>query len=156
LVLDLACGHGRHAIAAAALGARVVAIDRDPDRLAAAESAARAAGVSVDWRLADLDASWPSLGTFGAVLCFNYLARERMADMRELLAQQGVLMMETFLASQVRLGWGPTSEAHLLQPGELNRLVQPLQVLHGREALEPVGGERYRLVASVLARRLDL
>jgi hypothetical protein len=61
-------------------------------------------------------------------------------------------MIETYLAAQRELGWGPVTEKHLLQPGELARLVKPLRVLHGREVLEPVDAERWRAVASILAR----
>jgi hypothetical protein len=61
--------------------------------------------------------------------------------------------METFLTAQRHFGWGPTSDEHLLLPGELARLVAPLEVLHGREALEPIDAERWRAVASVVARK---
>jgi hypothetical protein len=61
--------------------------------------------------------------------------------------------METFLEAQLEAGWGPTSEDHLLRPGELARLVAPLTVVHGREVFETVDAERWRAVASVLAVR---
>jgi hypothetical protein len=62
-------------------------------------------------------------------------------------------MMESFLTAQRELGWGPTSEDHLLRPGELARLAAPLRILHGREVLEPIDAERWRAVASVVAQR---
>ena len=148
-VLDLACGEGRHSLAAAALGARVVAIDRDETRLSSARAAA--AGLSIDWRELDLEGEWPDLGIFDAVLVFNYLDRARMPRIIQLIAPDGFLMMETFLEAQREAGWGPTSSAHLLQPGELNRLVAPLTVEHGREVLESVDAEHWRAVASVIA-----
>ena len=152
-VLDLACGQGRHSIAAALLGAQVTGIDRDEARLAAARELATAQGASVEWQVVDLAGPWPELGNFDAVLVFNYLDRARMADIRGLVAPGGLLIMESFLAAQRELGWGPTSEDHLLRPGELARLVAPFRVEHGREVLEPVDAERWRAVASVLARR---
>jgi hypothetical protein len=84
---------------------------------------------------------------------FNYLDRARMPEIRDLVAPGGLLMMETFLTAQRELGWGPASDDHLLRPGELASLVQPLRILHGREALEPVDPERWRAVASVVAVR---
>ncbi|MDX1650688.1 MAG: methyltransferase domain-containing protein, partial [Myxococcota bacterium] len=42
-VLDVACGRGRHVAAVLALGARVMAVDRDREALAAARRAAAAA-----------------------------------------------------------------------------------------------------------------
>jgi 2-polyprenyl-3-methyl-5-hydroxy-6-metoxy-1,4-benzoquinol methylase len=151
-VLDLACGEGRHGLAAAARGARVTAVDRDEVRLAAARERAEAQGLSVDWIAADLeDAPWPDLGSFDAVLAFNYLDRANMPRIVGLIEPGGLLMMETFLAAQRELGWGPTSDEHLLRPGELARLVDPLTVVHGREVIEAVDAERWRAVASVLA-----
>jgi SAM-dependent methyltransferase len=152
-VLDLACGEGRHSLAAAALGAEVVGVDRDEGRLTTARELADAQGASIHWRVVDLDGSWPELGVFDAVLVFNYLDRARMPGVRELVAPGGLLMMETFLAGQRELGWGPTSDDHLLRPGELARLVAPLQILHGREVLEPIDAERWRAVASVVAQK---
>ena len=54
-VLDLACGEGRHSLAAAALGTRVTALDRDEERLATARELAQERGLEVDWRVADLE-----------------------------------------------------------------------------------------------------
>jgi 2-polyprenyl-3-methyl-5-hydroxy-6-metoxy-1,4-benzoquinol methylase len=150
-VLDLACGEGRHSLAAAARGARVTAIDRDEVRLAAARERAEAQGLAIDWIAADLEEPWPELGAFDAVLVFNYLDRAQTPQMIELVEPGGLLMMETFLSTQRELGWGPTSDDHLLHPGELTSLVAPLMVLHGREVVEAVDAERWRAVASVLA-----
>jgi cyclopropane fatty-acyl-phospholipid synthase-like methyltransferase len=152
-VLDLACGEGRHALAAAILGAEVIGVDRDETRLATARELAASHHLTVDWRVVDLQGPWPEFGRFDAVLMFNYLDRARMPAMRELVAPGGLLMMESFLTGQRELGWGPTSEDHLLRPGELARLAAPLRILHGREVLEPVDAERWRAVASVVARR---
>jgi 2-polyprenyl-3-methyl-5-hydroxy-6-metoxy-1,4-benzoquinol methylase len=150
-VLDLACGEGRHSLAAAARGARGTAVDRDETRLAAARERAEAQGLAIDWMTADLEQPWPELGAFDAVLVFNYLDRATMPRMIELVEPGGLLMMETFLSTQRDLGWGPTSDDHLLQPGELARLVAPLTVLHGREVIEAMDAERWRAVASILA-----
>lgn len=152
-VLDLACGEGRHSLAAAILGADTVGVDRDEPRLATARELADAHHLVVDWRVVDLEGPWPDLGRFDAVLVFNYLDRARMPEIRDLVAPGGLLMMESFLAGQRELGWGPTSEDHLLRPGELARLAAPLRVVHGREVLEPVDAERWRAVASVVACR---
>ena len=152
-VIDLACGEGRHSLAAAALGAEVVALDRDESRLAAGRELGAELGLEVDWRVADLEEPWPELGRFDAVLMFNYLDRVRMPAVRDLVAPGGCLMMETFLTAQRDLGWGPTSDDHLLRPAEIGRLVAPLTVLHGREVLEAIDAERWRAVASVIAVR---
>ena len=153
-VLDLASGDGRHAVAAALLGATVVAVDKDSAALERGREAATARGLEIDWREADLTDALPTLGIFEVVLVFNYLDRARMDAVRSLVAPGGALLMETFLAAQRHLGWGPTSDDHLLPGGELTRLVAPLAVAHGREVVEPVEGDRWRAVASAFAQRI--
>ena len=152
-VVDIGCGEGRHSLAAAELGARVLGIDRDPLILATARNRAAQMKLSVQWMELDLEGEWPDLGVFDAVLVFNYLDRANMARVLQLVAPGGLLIMETFLEAQREAGWGPTSSAHLLRPGELARLVAPLKVLHGREALETMDPEHWRAVASVVAVR---
>lgn len=153
-VLDLACGTGRHALAAAALGARVVAIDKDRARLEMAQQEAKSRGVEVEWKELDLESSWPSMGTFDAVMVFNFLDRERLPRILELVAPRGLLMYETFFEAQKEFGWGPTRDAHLLRSGELFHLVKPLLVIHGREVIEPADSSRWVALASVLAERM--
>ena len=153
--LDLACGEGRHGLAAAALGATVLGVDRDSEQLTVARDIAAARGLNVEFREVDLEAPWPQFGEFDVLLLFNYLDRRRMADVLACIAPGGVLIMETFLDAQRELGWGPQNGDHLLRPGELVQLVKPLEVLHGREVLEPVDAERWRAVASVVAQRVQ-
>ena len=90
-VLDLACGEGRHSLAAAALGAAVMGVDRDSEVLATARELAAAGSLAAEFREADLDAPWPHLGEFDAVLLFNYLDRPRMPDVVACLAPGGSL-----------------------------------------------------------------
>ena len=152
-VLDVAGGDGRHAVAAAELGADVLLVDRDEAALGAALGLAEARKLKIATRALDLEGAWPDLGVFDAVFVFNYLDRSRMGDVTARVGPRGLLLMETFLDSQPSYGWGPTSEQHLLKPGELARLVAPLTVLHGREVLEPVDATRWRAVAGLLASR---
>jgi 2-polyprenyl-3-methyl-5-hydroxy-6-metoxy-1,4-benzoquinol methylase len=151
--LDLACGSGRHAIAAAARGAHVVAADRDSEAIAAGREAGKERHAKIEWNVTDLEGEWPAWGDFDVVMVFNYLDRERMPRIREAVRPGGILLMETFLTTQREEGWGPTSDAHLLLPGELARLVAPFEILHGREVAEPVDDGSWRLIASVVARR---
>ncbi len=153
-VLDLACGSGRHAIAAAQLGAQVVAVDRNPECLAAAKGFADDAGLRIDWQQADLEHDWPDWGSFDAVLLFNYLDRSRFGRALEAVRPGGLLIAESFLTTQREQGWGPTAAEHLLLPGELAGLVRPFEVIHGREVAEPVDTERWQHVASICARSI--
>ncbi len=151
-VLDLACGRGRHAIAAAARGAKVVAVDSDAECLQTAEKLAERAQLQIEWRYADLTQEEPPAGPFDLVMIFNYLDRIRWRSFMNLIRPGGFLMAETFLEQQLELGWGPTNEDHLLKPCELWSLVDPFEIILARDALEVLDG-RPMAVGSVLAQR---
>lgn len=151
-VLDIACGRGRHAIAAAERGAQVVAVDNDAQKLEVAAKAARKANVSVDWIELDLERDPLPDGRFDLVMVFNYLDRRRMAEFLEAVKPGGYFLAETFLEQQRDLGWGPTSDSHLLKRGELWSLVSPFEIVLAREVLEILNGYPSAL-SSVLAQR---
>ncbi|MYN17429.1 methyltransferase domain-containing protein [Rugamonas sp. FT107W] len=115
-VLDLACGSGRHARHLASLGHAVVAVDRDPEALAAA------AGPEITTTAIDLEeagAVWPfGLERFAGIVVTNYLHRPLIADMLASLAPNGVLIYETFADGNAQFG-KPSNPAFLLQAGEL-------------------------------------
>ncbi|NVD72910.1 class I SAM-dependent methyltransferase [Duganella sp. BJB488] len=115
-VLDLACGSGRHARHLASLGHAVVAVDRDPEALAAA------AGPEITTTAIDLEeagAVWPfGPERFAGIVVTNYLHRPLTADMLASLAPNGVLIYETFADGNAQFG-KPSNPAFLLQAGEL-------------------------------------
>jgi SAM-dependent methyltransferase len=114
-VLDVAAGRGRHARLFAARGARVLAVDRDAEALAALSGVA-----GIEARCADLEgAPWPFGGeTFDAVVVTNYLHRPLFPALLAVLAPDGALIYETFAAGNERVG-RPSNPAFLLEPGEL-------------------------------------
>jgi SAM-dependent methyltransferase len=114
-VLDLACGHGRHARHFAARGCHVLAVDRDAVALAAL------AGLpGIETRRLDLEAgAWPLAGEhFDAIVVANYLHRPSFAPLFDALAADGALLCETFAAGNEAFG-RPSNPAFLLQPAEL-------------------------------------
>ena len=114
-VLDVACGPGRHARYLAALGHRVVAVDRDPEGLAAMRTIA-----SIEAIEADLERGvWP-LGDrrFDAIVVTNYLHRPQVRNLLDALQPDGVLIYETFADGNARFG-SPSRPEFLLQPDEL-------------------------------------
>jgi SAM-dependent methyltransferase len=153
-VLDLACGPGRHALAAAERGAEVVAVDEDAERLEILEREAERRHLSVKCLHMDLRTSQIAAAAFDVVMVFNYLDRSRFADFRRAVRPGGHLLAETFLTAQREQGWGPQSDEHLLLPGELLRLVAPFEVVLSREVLEMIDG-RPAALASVLARNTE-
>ena len=124
--LDVASGHGRHARWLALRGARVVAVDRDAAALASLD------GVQgVTTCVADLEsAPWPFPGErFDAIVVTNYLHRPLFAALVDALADDGVLIYETFAQGNERYG-RPSNPAFLLAPDELlDRCRGPLRVV---------------------------
>ncbi len=166
--LDLACGRGRHSLAAAALGLDVLALDRNPESLATLRRAAlarsdsgdpRAGGATtppgrIETREVDLEGAAPPAlepGSFGCVLVFRYLHRPLCPWIEGLLAPGGVLVYETFTTAQRSLGWGPSRDAFLLEAGELPTLFPGLECERFEEG--PSGEPRAAETARMLARK---
>ena len=129
-VLDVACGHGRHARFFAARGHDVLAVDRDETALT---SMASARGITT--LRADLEnAPWPlERRSFDAVVVTNYLWRPLLPALIASLAPAGLLIYETFMRGNERYG-RPSNPEFLLKSGEL------LEAVGGR--LEVLGFEQ--------------
>ena len=137
-VLDLACGSGRHSLAAAALGLDVLAVDRNEAQLAELARASRSLPGRVETFLVDLETgAIPVLprGPFAAILVFRYLHRPLAPAIESWLAPGGLLLYETFTVAQRSLGWGPSRDDFLLQPGELPQLFPGLVIEDFEEGL---------------------
>ena len=119
-VLDLACGHGRHARMLASQGHQVEAVDKDVHALA---TLAGIEGITV--RQADLEGGpWPyHTEAFDAVVVSRYLYRPMLPSILKVVASQGVLIYETFMVGNEEYG-KPTNPAFLLRAGELLELVR--------------------------------
>lgn len=149
VVLDLACGAGRHALLLAAAGFRVRAVDRDAAKVGVLRDTARRLGLPVEAEAIDLEAPGADLGseTSDFILVVHYLHRPLFAAIVRALKPGGILLYETFTVEQARRG-GPTNPEFLLRPGELPRLAAPLEILRQRE-----GEFEGRMVAAVAARK---
>jgi SAM-dependent methyltransferase len=119
-VLDLACGHGRHARYLAGLGYRVEALDRDSAALATLDGVPR-----ISTRCADAeDSPWPyEAGRFDGVVVANYLHRPLAAALLDTLRPGGVFIYETFAVGNEKLG-RPSNPEFLLRPHELLQWVE--------------------------------
>ena len=119
LVLDLACGSGRHTRLLAGCGYWVLAVDRNPAALAGLQGLAGVETAALDLEGDD----WPLAGQrFTGIVVTNYLWRPRLADLLASLTPGGVLIYETFMLGNEVFG-KPSNPDFLLQPGELRTLV---------------------------------
>jgi len=118
VVLDVACGSGRHARLLAQLGFEVVAVDRDA-------SLFRDKPAGVELVEADIEAGpWPFAGRrFDGIVVTNYLHRPLLPVLAGSLEPGGVLVYETFARGNEAFG-KPSNPAFLLAPGELLEAVR--------------------------------
>jgi SAM-dependent methyltransferase len=113
-VLDLAAGGGRHTRLLLDMGLRVTAVDRNVEALLGL------AGPHCAVQQIDLEngTAWPLGDGYDGIVVTNYLHRALFPAIREALAAQGVLIYETFMLGNERLG-RTNNPDFLLRPGEL-------------------------------------
>jgi SAM-dependent methyltransferase len=117
-VLDVASGSGRHS--RIFKGLEVIAVDREPQSIPGAR-----------FVQADLEdgSPWPFAGQrFGAIVVTNYLHRPLLPVLAQSLAEEGVLIYETFMLGNEKLG-KPSNPNFLLRPGELLQAFGALTVV---------------------------
>src|SRR5262245_56063388 len=133
-MLDVACGGGRHALFFASRGWTCRAVDGDAARIEALREAAQRLRLPLQAEVLDLETGPADLGrdAYELVLVVHYLHRPLFPALRRALAPGGLLLYETFTTTQAARG-KPTNPDFLLEPGELPRLVAPLEVLRQRE-----------------------
>ncbi len=114
LVLDLACGAGRHTVMLADAGYFVLAVDQDISAIQKLQNS------SIQVCQLDLEAGvWPLEGQeFAGIVVSNYLYRPFLDKLPNMLQEGGVLIYETFAEGNSRFG-KPSNPNFLLKTGEL-------------------------------------
>lgn len=114
-VLDLACGSGRNARWLAGQGWPVIAVDRDSKALSNLTGVDSISPLQVDLE----EGIWPFPGLqFDAIVVCRYLHRPLLSLLAKSLNPGGILIYETFMIGQERLG-RPRNLEFLLLPDEL-------------------------------------
>lgn len=152
-VLDVACGPGRHALAAAELGLPTIAVDRNAKALAFLEM--KKERLPILCVRADLEANGTlpvARDSCGAILVFCFLHRPLAPAIVEALAPGGLLLYQTFTEKQQSLAYGPKNPAFLLREQELPRLFAALDVIAYHEGLD-ASASRPRHVAQLIAQK---
>jgi SAM-dependent methyltransferase len=139
-VLDVACGHGRHARWFHERNHPVALVDRSQ---AAIESIAIPAH-ACEAVVADIEnGPWPFAGRqFAAVVVTNYLWRPLIPTLLDSLDAGGVLIYETFTQGNETVG-KPSRPDFLLRPGELLDLCRSLRIVAFEDGFQegPLGQE---------------
>ncbi len=122
VVLDVACGKGRHLRLAHALGHPVVGIDVN---MTGVSDLVEQPGIELIEADLEDGRPFPLAGRrFAGVIVTNYLWRPILADLVDSVSNDGLMIYETFALGNQRYG-RPTNPDYLLQPGELLAVVQP-------------------------------
>lgn len=155
VVLDVACGHGRHARWFYERHHPVVLVDRSREAIESIAIPASACEAVV----ADIEnGPWPFAGRqFDAVVVTNYLWRPLMPTLLDSLAPGGVLIYETFTQGNETVG-KPSRPDFLLRTGELLQVCQGLRVVAFedgfQESVNPAsGGLTSRFIQRIAAVR---
>jgi SAM-dependent methyltransferase len=135
--LDLAMGRGRHTLALARNGFHAFGVDVKHDAVRDAIAAGAQARLRVLGWCADLTMYPLPAETFDLVVVTRYLQRDLFASIRRAVKPGGFVLYETFTVAQRKLGTGPTSADHLLEPGELRREFDGWDVLFYDEVAAP-------------------
>jgi SAM-dependent methyltransferase len=139
--LDVACGAGRHALALAAGGFAVTAVDFSSEGLRKGEAAARERGVHVDWVERDLELAGADFGEglYDLVAVFFFLHRPLFPVLRRCLRHGGVVVYKTYSVDQLRYAGHPSHRTYLLDHNELLQAFAGFRVLVYEEQWEGKG-----------------
>ncbi|MES2943595.1 MAG: class I SAM-dependent methyltransferase [Pseudomonadota bacterium] len=151
LILDVACGQGRHASWFYSLNHAVALVDRS-------QQAIDSIVIPADFCekvVADIEnGPWPFAGRqFDAVIVTNYLWRPLMPTLLTSLAPGGVLIYETFTQGNETVG-KPSRADFLLRTGELLHICQGLRVVAFEDGFqEEAGAASARYIQRIAAVR---
>jgi SAM-dependent methyltransferase len=128
VVLDVACGHGRHARWFNERNHPLALVDRSQDAIEFIANQLPA--TAFEAVVADIEGGpWPFAGRqFDAVVVTNYLWRPLLPTLLASLAPGGVLIYETFTQGNESVG-KPSRPDFLLRPGELLEVCRSLRVV---------------------------
>jgi len=148
-VLDVAMGAGHNAIYLAKLGFEVEGVDISPEAVGRALERARNSGVNLRAQVADLENNFHiEKDAYEVIICFNYLQRSLIPQIKDGLRKGGVVVYETFIVDQVRFG-KPKNPDYLLRHNELLDVFRDFRCLRYREGVV----EGRKAVASIIAEK---
>ena len=148
-VLDVAMGTGANAVYLARMGFEVEGVDISAEAVNTALELARKSGVNLKARLADLESNYRiRKSSYDVIICFKYLQRSLIQQMKDGLRTGGMVVYETFIVDQARFG-KPKNPDHLLKHNELLDLFRDFRCLRYREGIF----ESRKAIASIIAEK---
>jgi len=153
LAIDVAAGTGRHSVALARAGFKVIAIDYAEAALRSLQSIARAEKLPVWMLVADLSTFALPRARFDTILNLNFLDRALVPRLIEALRPGGALLFDTFLIDQAATGH-PRNPHFMLQHYELREMLGGMDLVRYREGIVayPDGKSAWRAAALAVRR----
>jgi len=150
LALDIAMGAGRNAIYLAKMGFEVEGIDISPEAVSIAIESAKKVGVVIKAQVADLEKDfYIKAEAYDVIICFNYLQRSLIPEMKNGLRRGGIIVYETYIVDQAQFG-RPKNPDYLLKHNELLDVFRDLRCLRYREGVF----EGPRAIASIIVQKV--
>lgn len=148
--LDVAMGAGQNAVYLAQMGFEVEGIDISPEAVMKAMESASKAGININAQIADLERDY-TIGkeVYDLIICFNYLQRSLIPQIKDGLRKGGMIVYETFIVDQARFG-KPRNQNFLLKHNELLDMFRDFRCLRYREGIMPGP----KAIASILAEKV--
>jgi len=143
-------GAGRNAIYLAKMGFEVEGVDISGEAVNLAIVSALKARVTIYAQVVDLDKHYRiQEDTYDVILCFYYLQRSLISQIRNGLRFGGMVVCETFIVDQAQFG-KPKNPDYLLKHNELLELFREFRCLRYREGFfeGPVA------IASIIAQKV--
>ncbi len=149
--LDVAMGNGRNTIYLAKAGFEAEGVDMSAESVNQALESSREADVNLKAQVADLEGGYQiEKGAYDVIICFNYLQRSLVPQIKDGLRHGGMVVYETFIVDQAKLFGKPRNPDYLLQHNELLEMFRNFRCLRYREGII----ENRRAVASIVAQKI--
>ena len=148
--LDVAMGTGQNAIYLAKMGFEVEGVDASPEAVHNALEAAQRAGVTLKAEITDLERNYLiKKSTYDVIICFRYLQRSLIPQIKDGLRKGGMVVYETFTVDQVQFG-RPKNPDYLLKPNELLDMFRDFRCLFYQEGIV----DNRKAVARIIAEKV--
>jgi tellurite methyltransferase len=152
--LDIATGEGRNAVFLARHGFDVDAVDISEIGLRKAHQLAQEVGVKIHTIFSDLDNYQIKKGQYNLITNFYFLNRNLIPKIKRGLKKRGIVIFETYLLEQRKLGTGgPKHAKYFLKPNELLQLFKDFRILFYREGIFNESGKK-KAIASLIAEKI--
>jgi tellurite methyltransferase len=146
----VAMGTGGNAVYLAKKGFDVEGVDISSEAVRSALDQAREAGVTLKARVADLESDYHiEKSAYNVIICFNYLQRSFITQIKDGLRVGGIVVYETFTVDQAQFG-EPKNPDYLLKYNELLELFRDFRCLYYREGIV----EERKALASIIAKKV--